>query len=65
MGSFRDEGVVLVLGPDDVEDDAPLRLGDNGGFWVERTLAEAITSDCREPDDRATGFWGGDGPCGT
>ena len=47
--SFRDDGVVPVLDPDD-DDDAPLRLDDDG-VWEDCTLAEPKKSGCREPVD--------------
>ena len=61
--SFRDEGVVPVLDPG-VDDDAPLRL-DNEGLWVDCTLAELTGSGCREPDDAIGESRGGDVARGT
>lgn len=65
--SFRDEGVVPVLDPDD-DDDAPLRLDDDG-VWEDCTLAEPRRSGCREPvdaaDDAADESQGGDAARGT
>ena len=64
--SFRDEGVVPVLDPD-VDDDAPLRVDDDG-VWVD-TLAEPRRSACLEPDaaadDAADESQGGDAARGT
>lgn len=61
--SFRDEGVVPALDPD-VDDDAPLRLDDDG-VWVDCALAEPRGSGCREPDDAADESQGGDAARGT
>jgi hypothetical protein len=61
--SFRDEGVVPVLDPG-VDDDAPLRLEDEG-LWVDCTLAEPRESGCREPDDTIDESRGGDVVRGT
>jgi hypothetical protein len=62
--SFRDEGVVPVLDPG-VDDDAPLRLDDDGLWWVDGTLAEPRGSGCREPDNTIDESRGGDAVRGT
>lgn len=61
--SFRDEGVVPVLDTG-VDDDAPLRLDDDG-LWVDCTLAEPTGSGGREPDDTIDESRGGDVGRGT
>ena len=62
--SFRDEGIVPVLEPG-VDDDAPLRLDDDG-LWVDCTLAaEPTGSGCPEPDDTIDRSRGGDVARGT
>ena len=61
--SFRDEGVVPVLDPG-VDNDAPLRLDDEG-LWANCTLAEPRGSGCREPDGTVDESRGGDVARGT
>jgi hypothetical protein len=61
--SFRNEGVVPALDTG-VDDDAPLRLDDDG-LWVDCTLAEPRGSGCCEPDDTIDESRGGDVVRGT